>query len=433
MAEFTDTDAALLLRLINLPTAGPMEGVEPALLWEAQYLYADAASGFSVVHHAPADRSAMDLPGVPAAVRAAAQDPTFLANQPNLVLRLGPADAPTVMFNVHLDTVAGHERGGYDGCVIHGRGAVDAKGPAVALLAGVRDAVRRDPRVGTEVSVLIQAVAGEEGGAMGTFGTRPLVNAGYYGALNVFCEPTGLRYLTRATASATARVRVAGTGSIDDRPGDGHNATVLLGFLAQHLAARLAGTKACIAGLHTGTRHNRVYGGGDLLVNLAYADNGDALTTALEQAVADGVARFGQVFAEVPELARTAADAHRVTTVDWIKRGLPALSVANPWLDALMAEAEVPAWPAHEPAFTCDAIWMAGVSGAATAVLGPGDLAANNAHAEGEFVAVADLAGFADQVSRVLRTFASTPRHIPHPRWSTPPMSTVPSTETAWR
>ncbi|GLW95810.1 M20/M25/M40 family metallo-hydrolase [Actinokineospora globicatena] len=411
MAEFTDADAALLLRLINLPTAGPMEGVEPALLWEAQYLYADAAAGFSVVHHEPASRSDMDLPGVPESVRAAAQDPTFLANQPNLVLRLGPADAPTVMFNVHLDTVAGHERGRYDGAVIHGRGAVDAKGPAVALLAGLRDAVRRDPRVGTEVSVLVQAVSGEEGGAMGTFGTRPLVNAGYYGALNVFCEPTGLRYLTRATASATARVRVAGMGSIDDRPGDGHNATVLLGFLAQHLAGQLAGRQACIAGLHTGTRHNRVYGGGDLLVNLAYADDGEALTDALDRAVADGIARFRQAFAAVPELARTAADAHRVTTVDWLKRGLPALSASDPWLDALMAEAGVPAWPAHEPAFTCDAIWMSGVPGAATAVLGPGDLAVNNAHADGEFVAVADLTAFAGQISRVVRTFAETSRH----------------------
>ncbi|MBM7769870.1 acetylornithine deacetylase/succinyl-diaminopimelate desuccinylase-like protein [Actinokineospora baliensis] len=424
MTAFTDADAALLLRLINLPTAGPLEGVEPGLLWEAQYLYADAARDFVVEHHAPAEMSELDLPGVPEVVRAAAQSPSFLAGQPNLVLRFGPRDAPTVMFNVHLDTVAGHEPSRYDGTAIHGRGAVDAKGPAVALLAGVREARRLDPRVGTEIGVLIQAVSGEEGGAMGTFGTRPLVRAGYYGALNIFCEPTGGRYLPRSTASATARVRVTGTGSIDDRPGDGHNATVLLGFLAQHLATRLAGERACIAGLHTGTSHNRVYGTGDLLVNLAYADGGAALTEALDLAVADGIARFGETFAQVPELARTAADAHRVTTVDWLKRGLPALSGANPWVDAVMAAAGVPEWPPSEPAFTCDAIWMAGVPGAATAVLGPGDLAANNAHAEGEFVAIADLAAFADQVSRVLCAFADSPRTTP---------STAPPTRTARR
>ncbi|GLZ36438.1 M20/M25/M40 family metallo-hydrolase [Actinokineospora sp. NBRC 105648] len=411
MAGLTEADVALLLRLIDLPTAGPLEGPGPVWLWAAQTAYAEAAHGFDVVHHAPAEPSELDLPSVPEAVRDAARDPDFLAAQPNLVLRLGPADAPTVMFNVHLDTVAGHEPASCDGAVVRGRGAVDAKGPAVALLAGIRDAVAREPRLGREVSVLVQAVAGEEGGAMGTFGTRPLIARGFYGALNIFCEPTGLRYLARATASATARVRVAGSGAVDDRPGDGHNATVLLGYLAQHLATELAGGQACIAGLHTGTRHNRVYGQGDLLVNLAYAgaDEGAALTAALDRAIAGGVERFGSAFAGVPELARTAADAARLTTVDWLKRGLPALAGGGPWLGGLMATAGVPAWPTAEPAFTCDAIWMSEVPGTATAVLGPGDLAANNAHAEGEFVALADLAAFADQVSRVLRAFTATP------------------------
>ncbi|PPK64067.1 M20/M25/M40 family metallo-hydrolase [Actinokineospora auranticolor] len=407
MAAFTEADAALLLRLIDLPTAGPLETGEPARLWEALELYAAAAGGFTVAHHGPATRADLDRPGVPAAVREAARDPAFLAAQPSLVLRMGPVDAPTVMFNVHLDTVAGHEPGRVDGAVIHGRGAVDAKGPAVALLAGIRDAVSREPAIGAETTVLVQAVSGEEGGAMGTFGTRPLVERGFHGALNVFCEPTGLRYLPRATASATARIRVAGAGAVDDRPGDGHNATVLLGFLAQHLALELAGEHACVAGLHTGTRHNRVYGDGDLLVNLAYADDGERLTGALDRAVATGLARFRETFAAVPELARTAADAARVTTVDWLKRGLPALTGGDGAgaLDELMAAAGIPAWPAADPAFTCDAIWLAGVPGAATAVLGPGDLAANHAHADGEFVALADLAAFAGQVSRLLRAF----------------------------
>ncbi|WP_018685764.1 M20/M25/M40 family metallo-hydrolase [Actinokineospora enzanensis] len=412
MAELTECDAALLLRLIDLPTAGPLEARgAPLLLWEAQDEYATAAKriGFEVVHHAPTALSDLDLPGVPAAVRAVAVEPGFLDSQPNLVLRIGPADAPTVMFNVHLDTVAGYEPGSFDGHVFRGRGAVDAKGPAVALLAGIRDAIAQDPRVGTEITVLVQAVSGEEGGAMGTFGTRPLVNKGFTGALNVFCEPTGLRYLTRATASATARVRVSGTGSIDDRPADGHNATVLLGFLAQHLARELAGKRACIAGLHTGEAHNRVYGRGSLLVNLAYTDDGDTLTAAFDEAVHTGLARFTETFAAGPELARTAADADRITTVDWLKRGLPALTGGGPWLDGLMTAAGVPAWPPEAPAFTCDAIWLAGVPGRAAAVLGPGDLAANNAHADGEFVAAAELAAFADQVSRLLRAFTATP------------------------
>jgi acetylornithine deacetylase/succinyl-diaminopimelate desuccinylase-like protein len=411
----TDADHALLLRLLALPTAGPLETADSARMWDAQFAYADSAPAFEVPHHGPADLSDLRRPDVPASVRDAARQPGFLDEQPNLVLRLGPQRdrARTVMFNVHLDTIAGMEPVSFDGTVFRGRGAIDAKGPAVALLAGIRDAVAGDPRIGGEVSVIVQAVSGEEGGAMGTFGTRPLVERGFVGALNVFCEPTGLRYLPRATASATARVRVAGAGAIDDRPGDGHNATVLLGFLAQHLAGELisdADGRACIAGLHTGTAHNRVYGSGDLLVNLAYATAkaGDRLTGSLDRAVAGGVEQFSKLFAGIPEFARTATEAHLVTTVDWLKSGLPTLAARADGLAALMAAADIPRWPDDEPAFTCDAIWMAAVPGTMTAVLGPGDLAANNAHADGEFAALTDLTAFAAQVSRLLTAFADT-------------------------
>jgi acetylornithine deacetylase/succinyl-diaminopimelate desuccinylase-like protein len=124
---------------------------------------------------------------VPSTVRAAARDPRFLADQPSLLLRLGPERprAHTVMFNVHLDTVAGHTPPAFDGVRFTGRGAVDAKGPAVALLAGLRAAASH-PAVGRDVTVLLQAVAGEEGGALGTYGTRPLLEAGHHGRLNGF-------------------------------------------------------------------------------------------------------------------------------------------------------------------------------------------------------------------------------------------------------
>src|SRR2546430_999817 len=64
----------------------------------------------------PADPAARG-PDVPARVGEALDVPGFLADQPSLVLRLGP-DLPavrTVMFNVHLDTVAGVQPVGFDG------------------------------------------------------------------------------------------------------------------------------------------------------------------------------------------------------------------------------------------------------------------------------------------------------------------------------
>ncbi|MDT0328334.1 M20/M25/M40 family metallo-hydrolase [Nocardiopsis lambiniae] len=415
----TDEDRSLLLRLLATPTAGPLEVGEagpPPRLWEAQRDYAHAAEriGFRVVRHAPAEPADLAAPGVPATVRAAAADPDFLTCQPSLVLRLGPDTVPherTVMFNVHLDTVAGGPPVSFDGEVFHGRGAIDAKGSAVALLAAVRSARERSTSLGRDSAVIVQAVAGEEGGAMGVLGTRPLVERGHIGRLNVFCEPTSGRFLTRCTASMTARVSVRGDDAIDDRPHAGHNASVLLGFLAQRMGRALDGHArdgaVCVAGLHTGTLHNRVYGTGDLLLNLSYADagSGRTLEAAVTGALDTALTEFADSFADTALFARTATDARRLTRLDWPKRGLPVLDDRDRWGHDLLRRAGVPDWPADEPAFTCDAIWMAGIPDTCTVVLGPGDLAADGAHGDDERARLSDLDGFADTVARLLTSF----------------------------
>ncbi|GHA89064.1 M20/M25/M40 family metallo-hydrolase [Streptomyces termitum] len=414
-------DAGLLLHLLHTPTAGPLETGPgaPHLLTAALRSYATAAArlGLTTVSLAAPEPGAVLGGDVPGPVRRAiAADPSFLADQPSLLLRLGPAlpRERTVMFNVHLDTVAGGEPPAYDGVRFTGRGAVDAKGPAVALLAGIAAAARADPSVGRDVAVLVQAVAGEEGGALGTFGTRPLVAAGHVGRVNVFCEPTGLRHLPRATAAATALITVDGEDAIDDRPEAGHNATVLLGFLAQHLAAALDGARipVCVAGLHTGTLHNKVHGTGRLLLNLPYADaaSGAAAERALTRAFAAGLREFTARFAGLPAFARTAADAARITRLVWEKRGLPALGSQPAWGDALLARAGIGRRPDGEPAFTCDALWLDGVPDTFTTVFGPGSLDANHAHAAGEFVDRADLEAFAERVAALLTAFAADVR-----------------------
>ena len=417
-------DRELLLRLLRTPTVNPLErSGEPSDIARAQRFYAESAreSGLRVVHHAAAPSSALDAPGVPRTVREAAADENFLAGQPNLVLRLGPQlpRESTVMFNVHLDTVAGLEPVCFDGERFTGRGSIDAKGPAVALLAGIREAARTEPAIGRDLGVLVQAVAGEEGGAMGSFGTRTLVDAGFLGRLNVFCEPTGMRYLTRSTASATAMLSVDGAGAIDDRPDAGHNATVLLGFLAQHLAKELDPQerpgRLCVAGLHTGELHNRVYGSGGLLLNLSYesSDEGAAAERDLEDSLHRGLSEFTRTFGGTREFARTAAEAASITELRWLKRGLPALRGGHSWTDELLERAGVPGWPAEESAFTCDAIWMAERPGTGTVVLGPGSLETNNAHAEGEYAELAQLQDFAAAVAALLKSAAGTAAERP--------------------
>lgn len=416
----SEADRTLLLHLLELSTAGPLEvgraGPRPRL-WKAQHSYAEAAAGlgFRVLSHEPPAPESLYGEQVPrAVVRAAQDDPGFLSDQPSLVLALGPdlPQADTIMFNVHLDTVAGMEPASFDGTRFHGRGAIDAKGPAVALLAGIRAAVAANPMLAVTTRILIQAVAGEEGGAMGVFGTRPLVQRGHYGRINLFCEPTGMRLLPRCTAAMTASVQIEGEGSIDDNPEAGHNATVLLGHIAQHLAEVLPGHapdgRVCVAGIHTGHLHNRVYGTGQLMLNMSYgsAETARRLADAFETQVGIAVRDFSARLRTHPDLARTAADARAITSIHWHKRGLPALTPsADEFADEVLGH--LPVWPADKPAFTCDAIWMAGRADAYTAVLGPGELDRNNAHADGEYADEAELVDFASAISDILSRFAA--------------------------
>jgi acetylornithine deacetylase/succinyl-diaminopimelate desuccinylase-like protein len=204
---------------------------------------------------------------------------------------------------------------------------------------------------------------------------------------------------------------VDGRSAIDDAPQAGHNATVLLGHLARHLAATVEcgqGGRMCIAGLHTGDRHNRVYGTGELLVNLAYRDaaEGRRLEAEFTHAVAGGLARFEDEFAGTPTFGLTAKEATAITRLDWLKRGLPTLDGCDPWAERLFDRAGFTPWPADVPPFSCDAIWMSGVADAFTVVCGPGDLVANRAHADGEHVDLADLDRFAAGIGALLASLA---------------------------
>lgn len=410
----------LLLDLLRTPTATPLETERPSSVRAAQERYAEAARplGFEVVLHEAPPAGALVGPHVPEAVveAAARMGGAFLDGQPNLLLRLGPPRAPaaTLMLNVHLDTVGGELPVALAGGTFHGRGAVDMKGPAVAVLAGLRTALRARPSLPGRTTVLLQCVAGEEGGAMGVHGTRVLVEAGHVGRLNVFAEPTGGWYFDACTASATARVEVRGSGSTDDEPAEGHNATLLLGFVAAELAgpldraARAVRGKACVAGLHTGTTHDRVHGEGDLLVNLVYPSPAAAaeLEAALEDGVRAACRAFAERFADVAIVRRTARDATEVCRVRWRKRGLPALRNSDPPLSARLAAAGLRRLPDERAAerFTCDAIWGQ-VPGSYTIVFGPGRLGEDGAHTPREHVARADLAAYAGDLARLVLAF----------------------------
>ena len=410
----------LLLELLQIDTQSPLETGQLSHIPDAQQLIARHACqrGFKSIHLGAPRLSDLHADLVPLNVIEAVitMGSAFIESQPSLVLRAGREQSMdrTILFNFHIDTVAGTWTPSFVDGRFSGRGAIDAKGPGMAVLAGISRAITEEPALLDHIQILVQSVSGEEGGAMGVYGTRALINQGFIGRLNVFAEPSGNVYFDSATSTMTARIEVAGEGSTDDAPATGHNATIILAFICRQMASDLAwffqeNRRMCVGGLHTGTAHNRVYGSGVLQLNFAYPDR----KTALEiQALVDlsfrrALFEFGKQFSSIPLFARSATDTAAITSLTWTKKGLPALANRDAAMEQLLAENDIRRCPADRvnEAFTCDAIWAQRPDSYAI-VFGPGDLAANHAHADGEFVMLADLESYAAKVASLVRSFA---------------------------
>ena len=425
-----------LLALMAMDTVTPMETGAGSGLLGANRAYAALAQrvGLQVVFEGPGSLDTAQPGHVPLSVasRVAAQ-PGFLAAQPHLVLAMGQGPRErTVMFNFHMDTVSPHLPVRREGGVIFGRGAVDNKGPGVAVLAALHALREQHPAVLANLRVLVQCVAGEEGGAMGVYGTRCLVEAGHVGRLNVFVEPTrGRLYFDSSTCSMTFEVDFDGKGSTDDFPEQGDNASVALGFVAQHMAQRLSevatrtGLKLTVAGLHTGEQHNRVFGQGRLLLNLAYRTAAIAETGMREVEAAFDAARhdFVAAFAGREPFAKTAARFGATCRGRWLKAGLPVLNNRDPAMERLLAGIGLARQEDPRESFTCDAIWGA-VPGGYAVVLGPGSLADNDAHTAEEHVHLRELEDFTDTVLRLLVAFAGAPGLAAETAPAGPPVTT---------
>ncbi|MBJ7311269.1 M20/M25/M40 family metallo-hydrolase [Rugamonas sp. CCM 8940] len=413
-----DSDyTAALLALMRIDTVTPMEDGDGALHASANQAYAALAEGlgmrvvFAGAGCLPEQADAV----VPTTIaRRMAEQADFLQRQPHLVLELGRGDAEhTLMFNFHMDCVGPHLPASLDCGVLRGRGAVDNKGPGVAVLAALAAVRRQCPQIFDSTRVLVMAVAGEEGGAMGVYGTRHLIERGFVGRLNVFVEPSDGAYFDASTTSMTWEARVDGQGSTDDFPDQGQNATLMLAFLAQHMAAVLSprmvalGVKMTLAGLHTGHQHNRVYGEGRLLFNFAYADaaGAQAARAAVEAAFDGGLAAFADRFGARPPFVRSAASVREVCHASWIKCGLPVLNNRHGELESVLASVGLLRNTNINEAFTCDAMW-AQRPGAYSIVFGPGSLARNGAHTAAEHVAIAELEAFAVATARLIVAFA---------------------------
>jgi acetylornithine deacetylase len=420
--RLTEDDERWLTDLVAVPSVSPFEGGDPAETVRAQQVFRTGAQarGFrTVLHEAPLPAE-IEGEFVPVEVRERlAADPCLLACQPSVVVAMGDDAGPerTLVINFHIDTVGPHIPPTRDGRRLAGRGVLDDKGPGVAAVAGVARAFADRPDLAGRIRVLVASVPGEEAGAMGVYGTRWLVARGLTGALMLFAEPSEMWALDACTATMTAAITVNGSDSTDDYPAAGHNASLALGWLAARLGREYAplaqahGGKLTIGGLHTGTQHNRVYGTGELRLNIAYgtAGAGAALEAGFDEFMAYSARLFAEEYAGLDIAARLAKDWPDVVGYRWLKRRIPPLrntaTGETPLTAMLHASGFARPASVDDHTFTCDAVWAAG-PGRHIVICGPGGLDRNQAHTTKEWISLDDLNRYATGIRDLVLRFA---------------------------
>jgi acetylornithine deacetylase/succinyl-diaminopimelate desuccinylase-like protein len=410
---FTQNHVCFLEHLLAINTVSPLETGLSSNIPTAMEAFAVEAQklGFEIIHYEPAEF----VREIPVKIKHLYQElgEAFLSSQPSMVLLLGEltSDQPRIMFNFHMDTVGPHLPVAVKSNKIFGRGAADNKGPGVALLAAVKHWLAdRTVEENTPI-ILIQCVSGEEGGAMGTYGTLPLIQKGFYGSLNIFMIPSNHRYFDCSTASMTVEIEVYGEGSTDDFPENGDNATLVLSSLISDMSVALSSfcskenVKLTVAGIHTGSMHNRVYGSGKALLNFSYrsVEAAQRLEDVFDEVYQAGLRHLKTKYARDPFFARTTKRCELITKYTWLKKGLPVLSNRSAAWENVLTLAEISRHASEKNTFTCDAMW-GNIPSSYSIMFGPGDLRNNGAHTADEHISIDDLNKYSRQLVSLLRT-----------------------------
>lgn len=324
--------------------------------------------------------------------------------RPNVVARIGPASAPALMLNGHLDVVGveGMVHEPFSGAVlnnrIYGRGSADMKGGIAAMCAAAATAANPE----SDRQVLITAVVDEE---YESLGMRALLAAGIHAEMAIITEPTRLAICPAHRGFAWFDVAVKGKAAHGSRYDVGvdaiMHAALLLGELDLLEQAREAGPVHSLLG--RGSLHASTIEGGVGMSTYPERCNltierrtipGESMEKALLE-ITDACARVrarrlgfeagvtlktAQLPSDVPvdaPIVKALADAIRHEGVPVRIEGLSA------WTDAaLLNEAGIPA--------VC---------------FGPGDIAL--AHAAEEFVPIEEIERAKSVLARVIHQWCA--------------------------
>jgi len=330
----------------------------------------------------------------------------------NVLTTLSFGLGPRLVFNTHLDvndpsdqhwTSPPFQPIVRDGR-LYGRGACDAKGSLVAMLAAMERLAARP--TGLRGELLLTAVMGEEAGGVGSL---HLVRQGLRADGAVVGEPTELRVACAHKGTYMRRLRVRGRAAHSGQPARGVNAVTHAAALCMaydRLNARLAARPhplvgpptAAVTVLHGGTRQNTIPDLAELIIDRRL----------------------------VPGETHADADAELADLLDELRREWPALSLdpietvvstvpsetprdAPIVRDALAAMAAVTGLPATPDGFSagCDMSKLVTIAGIPTVICGPGSLA--QAHTPDEYVDLGQVEAAVRVYEGIARRFLEGP------------------------
>jgi len=135
-------------------------------------------------------------------------------------------EGKTILLASHVDTVPGQLKAFFDGEMIHGRGAVDAKGPLLAFILGASEAKKTVSNVKVQVAGLVH----EESDGLGA---KHLVERGARADYVLIGEPTNFGIAIAYRGSITAEAAAKARGGHSSAPYIGESALEkLLEFLS---------------------------------------------------------------------------------------------------------------------------------------------------------------------------------------------------------
>jgi succinyl-diaminopimelate desuccinylase len=143
---------------------------------------------------------------------------------PVVMAEVGPADAPTVVLEGHLDVVPARAEQfapRVEGDKLYGRGAYDMKGAIAAMLL-VTAAMREQDGVRVRLGI----VGDEESEEGEDRGCDLLVDSGFLGDFAITGEPTDLHIGVEAKGVLAMRLEVSGTAAHGATPWLGENAVL---------------------------------------------------------------------------------------------------------------------------------------------------------------------------------------------------------------